>query len=433
MRHLTVIAFILIVVCHFEMVSQSCLPDGIIFTTQSQIDSFQINHPNCTEIEGDVSIVGYDIVNLDGLSVLTSIGGYIWIENIDSLSSLSGLDNLTSIEGGLVIRYCNALTNLSGLEGLTSIGEDLWVGNNDALTSLSGLEGLTSIEGWLGIGNNDALTSLSGLEGLTSIVEYLSIYDNIALTNLSALRGLTSIGGYFKILDNDVLVSLSGLEGLTSIGGYLGINKNAALTSLSGLDNVTSVGGGLWIWENHTLTSFSGLEGLTSIGGEFKIWYNDVLVSLSGLDNINAESIRDLEIVGNQWLSDCAILSICNYLENPNGDIYIYGNTTGCNSSREVKEACTASISEQQTAIQLSIYPNPFTTSTTIEYELKEISNIQFTIYNVMGETVYHTEFSLMPPGSHTVTWSPSHIPEGLYFAVLRSEEGVSVVKMVKQ
>jgi len=82
---------------------------------------------------------------------------------------------------------------------------------------------------------------------------------------------------------------------------------------------------------------------------------------------------------------------------------------------------------------EVKSYPNPFTITTTIEYELKEISNIQFTIYNVIGEVVYATEDRLMPQGSHTVTWSPSHLPEGLYYAVLRSEEGVRVVKMVKQ
>ena len=82
---------------------------------------------------------------------------------------------------------------------------------------------------------------------------------------------------------------------------------------------------------------------------------------------------------------------------------------------------------------RLSIYPNPFTTSTTIEYELKEISNIQFTIYNVIGEVVYNAEDHIMPQGIHTVTWSPSHLPEGMYYAVLRSKKGVEVVKMVKQ
>ena len=81
----------------------------------------------------------------------------------------------------------------------------------------------------------------------------------------------------------------------------------------------------------------------------------------------------------------------------------------------------------------LETYPNPFTTSTTIEYELKEISNIQFTIYNVIGEVVYMTEDRMMPQGKHSFTWTADRLPKGLYYAVLRSEEGVSVIKIIKQ
>lgn len=35
-----------------------CLPDGITFPTQSQIDSFPVYYPGCTEIQGDVEIGG---------------------------------------------------------------------------------------------------------------------------------------------------------------------------------------------------------------------------------------------------------------------------------------------------------------------------------------------------------------------------------------
>ena len=55
--------------------SQPCLPDGITFQTQAEIDNFQTNYPNCNEIEGDVIISGDSITNLNGLSVVTSIGG----------------------------------------------------------------------------------------------------------------------------------------------------------------------------------------------------------------------------------------------------------------------------------------------------------------------------------------------------------------------
>ena len=82
---------------------------------------------------------------------------------------------------------------------------------------------------------------------------------------------------------------------------------------------------------------------------------------------------------------------------------------------------------------RMSTYPNPFTTFTTIEYELSEISNIQFTIYNVIGEVVYQAVDRMMPQGKHSFTWSADRLPEGLYYGVLRSGEGVSVVKIIKQ
>jgi len=79
------------------------------------------------------------------------------------------------------------------------------------------------------------------------------------------------------------------------------------------------------------------------------------------------------------------------------------------------------------------IYPNPFTTSTTIEYELIEPTHVNLTIYNAIGETIYEAEDRLMPIGKQTFIWSAESLPEGLYYAVLRSGEGVSVVKMFKQ
>jgi hypothetical protein len=52
-------SFIIVIISvHTIVLSQPCLPDGIIFQTQAEIDSFQINHPNCTEILGYVIIEG---------------------------------------------------------------------------------------------------------------------------------------------------------------------------------------------------------------------------------------------------------------------------------------------------------------------------------------------------------------------------------------
>ena len=90
------------------LISQPCLPEGITFSTQEQIDNFQTNHPNCTEIEGDVEINGGNITNLNGLNVLTSIGGDLEIDGNHSLVSLEGFDNLESDSINSLFIYSNS-------------------------------------------------------------------------------------------------------------------------------------------------------------------------------------------------------------------------------------------------------------------------------------------------------------------------------------
>ncbi len=201
------------VLISFTALSQSCLPEGITFSTQAQIDSFQVNYPGCTEIEGNVTISGNYITNLNGLNMLTSIGG------------------------NLVIQSNYALTNLSGLEELTSL-INLSIDGNNELTDLAGLQGLYSIAGFVTIMGNSNLTGLSGLNNLASIGEHLEISGNASLTSLTGLSNLDSIGTLFQIYDNDLLTSLARLEGLVFIGGSLHIYHNDALLSLTGLDNV---------------------------------------------------------------------------------------------------------------------------------------------------------------------------------------------------
>jgi hypothetical protein len=150
-------------------IAQSCLPQGIHFYTQAQIDSFPINYPNCTQIEGFVDIAGGNIINLYGLSVLTTIGGDLSIECTYALTSLIGLENLTTIGGDLYFNYNDALTSLTGLENLTTIGGYLDIEYNWALNSLWGLDNVTSI-GDLYIAYNYSLSTCA----IQSICEYLA-------------------------------------------------------------------------------------------------------------------------------------------------------------------------------------------------------------------------------------------------------------------
>ena len=73
----------LIACCLTSLIAQPCLPEGIRFYKQDQLDAFQQNHPGCSEIEGDVQIGSpgqpFAITKLDSLNVITSIGGDLTI------------------------------------------------------------------------------------------------------------------------------------------------------------------------------------------------------------------------------------------------------------------------------------------------------------------------------------------------------------------
>ena len=234
MKNLSLLILILIF-CQITVSSQPCLPGGITFTNQAQIDSFQTNYPTCTEIEGDVRIIGDDISNLNGLSVLTSIWGNLYI--------------------GRWYPQCNpVLTSLTGLDNVISIGGDIRIWSNEALTSLSGLGNVTFIGGDLWIRHNYALTSLTGLDNVASIWRSLLIESNFTLT------------------------SLTGLDNVTSIGGDLWIIGSGALSSLTGLDNIDAASiDGLRIYYNNSLSTCevqSICDYLASPGGDISIYAN---------------------------------------------------------------------------------------------------------------------------------------------------------------
>jgi Secretion system C-terminal sorting domain len=202
----TILGIILNVIILTGVHAQSCLPDGIHFTDQSQIDNFQSNYPGCTEIGGSLSISGNGIKNLSGLSVVNAIEGDLWIDNNDFLASLSGLHNLLAIGGGLHLAGLDGLANLTGLNKLRSIGDMLEISFNDKLANLTGLDSLGLVEGVILIHTNAVLINLFGLENISAeSIDHIEIYYNPALSQCEATSicvFLTSIGGNASIQNN---------------------------------------------------------------------------------------------------------------------------------------------------------------------------------------------------------------------------------------
>ena len=315
--------FLFLVLIANSSISQSCLPNGITFSSQAEVDVFQTNYPSCTVIEGDVTFNGTDITNFNALSNVTTIEGALWvlycsnssfpgleslttvgdrvvISNNELLTSLEGLSNLSSIGGEFDVEYCDALINLSGLNSLTTIGENFRIFFNDNLTNLSGLESLNLVDGSLRIRGNPLLTSLTGLENLDTVRQNLSFHLNDLLPNLTGLSGLDYVGNEIWIEKNPAIINLVGLESMTSHGGNFRIEDNDLLTSLLGFDEFTHFEG-LQILDNESLSSLTAMQNVTSLGDVF-IARNPNLTNLNGLGNVN--SIEYLSILQSDALTD---------------------------------------------------------------------------------------------------------------------------------
>ena len=446
MKKLTLL-FIATLFIKLTAISQSpCLPEGILFETQAQIDSFQVNYPGCTEIEGDVHIDG-NMTNLLGLNVLTAIGGELliggqWPKN-PNLTNLAGLENLISIGESLYIFGNVSLSSLSGLNNLFSIGGSLEIGYqhgpNSLLTDLAGLENLTTIEGSLIIDKSDALIDLIGLDNVTYLGGDLRITSNSVLISLTGLEGLTSITGELYIGSswpdqggNPLLDDLTGLNNINNIGGDFLLDDNWNLVSLTGMESLTSIGGSLEMHTNYSLVDITGLSSLENIGGNLKINDNNSLTGLFGLESIEPASIENLNISWNSSLVTCHVQSICDYLAAPNGTVEIHDNAIGCNDSTEVLQSCPGVIVQDYfKQSDFIISPNPLESDVIILYTLNKGSFVTIEILDLSGKEIAILVNEIQQ-GEQQVIFDASHLKSGVYFCTLKTNEGVKSKKIIK-
>jgi hypothetical protein len=436
------IFIILVLIFNQLATSQSCLPEGIKFTSQAQIDNFQINYPGCTRIEGDVIIgseAATNITNLNGLNVLTYIGGSLSIGGNPNLLNFSGLDNLiyigddleTYYQGIYALYWNESLQSFAGLESLDTIGGNLTIAYNPNLDDLSTLSGIKSFNKYLSIYDNDSLINLAGLEFIDSL-DFLQITLNSSLINLSGLDSLSFVNNMVSISENNSLASLSGLEKLSFIGDDLSVRSNPVLADLEGLTALSSVGGGLSILSNSSLFSLSGLNNLAYIGEDLIIENNASLTSLKGLDNIAADNLDFLSILGNGMLSVCEVHCICDYLTHGTGFFTIEENATGCNSSNEVLEKCSSGTEENSPPGQIcKVFPNPCSEVINFSINIEESSDVSIVIINNTGVVVQILFDEKMQEGYYCLRYNIADLQDGIYFYRLISDEKTATGKLI--
>ncbi len=415
--------------------AQNCLPQGITFHFQYEVNAFPNNYPGCTNVQGLLQIgLSQDgssdgIFDLSPLSQLTSVGGKLFIYYTYGLQNLTGLHNLTTVGGDLRIDNAYGLTDISALGNVTSIGGTLELRQNYGLSSLSGLGSVASIGGDLLVSGN-GLTSLDGLGPVTATGGKLSISES-AITDLQGLEGFVDIGGALSLDGNSSLVSMDGLAP-SSVGAAFWIRNNPMLTDLSAATGLTMIGAALNIQNNSSLSSLEELSGITALGGFLRVQDMPLLTDLSPLAGIDPESITQLRLQGLPGVSDCAIASICGFLTRPDNAAAILDNAAGCASVTEVEAAClTTSILDHGsfTGQAVRIFPNP--SSGVFHLQAAVQGSIQLNVYDLAGRTVHSESTSASAGCTHTLELE--HLLPGAYTLELVDTEGRSNARLIKQ
>jgi hypothetical protein len=76
-------------------------------------------------------------------------------------------------------------------------------------------------------------------------------------------------------------------------------------------------------------------------------------------------------------------------------------------------------------------YPNPFNPSTMINYQLPMISDVELSIYNLLGQKIKTLVSERQEAGSHQVEWDASGFSSGVYYYKINAGEYQAVRKMI--
>jgi len=367
--------------CNNEEMLECPIDDVQIFDSQEDVDLFGLLFPSCTIFPGEIQILGNTITDLTPLASLEEVGTLIL--SFGNFENLSALNNLLTINH-IIIEDCG-IESMNGLNENLSIGT-LEIGANNDFDDCAGLEFLTSLEKL--ILQESLLRGLEGLEQLNEVTDSVIIRDNSRLKDckIEYLCNILPGSGVDFIIENnqtgcvdfdqmmtycdicqgtlifynqediDELVN-STINHCSLLQGSLEITESlnaggSPISDLSGLSFLKKITGNLEIGGNSMLSQLEGLNNINSVGFKMIISDNENLTDITALENAatnySLEGIYspNFVVTENPQLTECAALSLCNYMLDPYNLYLIENNGAGCSSVEDVKETCNYPIYE---------------------------------------------------------------------------------------
>jgi type IX secretion system substrate protein len=211
------------------------------------------------------------------------------------------------------------------------------------------------------------------------------------------------------VMDNNPMISIDEL-GLFVVMSWLDTDQEDILENIS--PDIYCAAYDLFYeehWETANITTFTQAMWTSYFGSQSQYIFSEVLPSGAGMK-------YTVPFVYASFDSQSEI------------DYYYMGGLEFISEPWSAEETqANRNISVQQNQ------PNPFTSTTNIEFSLKVPSNITLEVWNTVGQKVSSTEKVVFNQGSHKLEIDGTKLNPGLFFYVLKTNSESYTGKMVRR
>jgi pectate lyase len=165
--------------------------------------------------------------------------------------------------------------------------------------------------------------------------------------------------------------------------------------------------------------------------------------SIHNITNTGTEIYRDTDSDPSGRVRIASVGSSTSYTDNSvsNGTTYYYwikvkdSDGTYYNSDA-IKASPSSTKSAEENLISdgnmnLTVFPNPFISSTTISFNLEEEQNVSLSIYNMSGKLIDKTENLFLQSGMNELTYENRGLSNGMYNMTIHFKDRIETIKLL--
>ena len=144
------------------------------------------------------------------------------------------------------------------------------------------------------------------------------------------------------------------------------------------------------------------------------------LIPVSGQTTMTA-LFNVADLVGSDYFANIVITSNDPFNSRVIIPVYIEKEPSGLEGHDLSKLQDTYELSQN--------YPNPFNPCTIINYQLPKTSEVELSIYNILGQKVVMLVSEKQPAGKYTIEWDATGFASGVYYYKLKCNPGFVQIK----